>query len=248
MRVSQKTYRLHSPTNFAQYQAIAEASNNPNIFPEIFSSVKGIVFLGTPFRGTEQSLSQGKILRAAEIKYAGIAPVQPAILSTLNPENETLGDVIGGFFRAYQNAGRPPPAMCCFFETKPANVWGIVKEQRQKVRISSYAWKGRSLTFSQVILVNKSSGCLDMADNHQLYRTHFDMNKFGHPADTEYIQVSKKISELVGPEVISNEPHSRRHSHQAVPSAVHQLRPGHEPEDGEADNVRPGLPLLRDCD
>jgi len=47
--------------------------------------------------------------------------------------------------------------------------------------------------------VSESSGCLDLSDStakYSLSRTHFDMNKFGRPAEEDFETVKDVLSKM----------------------------------------------------
>jgi len=48
--------------------------------------------------------------------------------------------------------------------------------------------------------VDETAGCLDWAENISMERTHFNMNKFGHPEEEEYQNVLDEIMKMMAPE------------------------------------------------
>jgi disulfide oxidoreductase YuzD len=89
------------------------------------TSTTGILFLGTPFRGANQELSQGAILQAARRQY-GDDLVQKQSLKILRPENEDLSDLMDCFNSIQQEAYMPN--MICFYEEIVSDIGKSGKE------------------------------------------------------------------------------------------------------------------------
>ena len=96
----------------------------------MLQSIVGLVFFGTPFRGSK-SLSQTEMLAAA---YKEHHPdfVQPEVLNILEPGNEFLQELVKRFSK--MRAKSPRLDVACFFELKPSNVGAIVGGQNRIVR------------------------------------------------------------------------------------------------------------------
>src|SRR5437868_5185587 len=52
-------------------QTLVDAHTERKRWPGIYDSTVGLIFLGTPFRGTHDSLSRGEILRRAQELFTG---------------------------------------------------------------------------------------------------------------------------------------------------------------------------------
>jgi hypothetical protein len=174
--------------------------------------------MGTPFRGAEGSLSQGQILRFAQIAASENAerkePVNGDILEILRPENESLMAILTHFLALWR---AELPLCICFYETKPSNVWGIVQERRD-----------------EEFIVNRASGTLDFATNLPLWRDHFGMNKFSDPSEDEFVTVSNEIKKLVA-EAHDIAAFRRKHR----PKRRWRKPSSHEPVNGQAKMVEP---------
>jgi hypothetical protein len=98
-------------------------------FPRISSSTTGMVFMGTPHRGTGKALqTQGQLYKAI---VAANLDVEDSILLTLEEGNETLVDVVNEFTRLIH--GQPPVKIFSFFEQKSTAVGAIVNDDSIRV-------------------------------------------------------------------------------------------------------------------
>ena len=113
-------------------QALIEAKWNGDEWPGIFKSTTGLLFLGTPFRGTG-GLSVSEMLLRAERIY-GDHQVQGAILNILTPGNETLLDLIDTFFKQTRQEDHKA-LIACFYELKASNVGRFVGGTQMEVSI-----------------------------------------------------------------------------------------------------------------
>jgi hypothetical protein len=102
-----------------------------NEWPGIFASTTGLIFLGTPFRGTEK-MSQVEMLAAAQREYSQ-DQIQTEVLKILEPGNEFLQDVVDQFGKTRRLAHRAQVA--CFYELKSSNVGRIVGKSDRTVSL-----------------------------------------------------------------------------------------------------------------
>ncbi|KAG9657518.1 hypothetical protein KCV03_g10181, partial [Aureobasidium melanogenum] len=158
-------------------KALRQALDNQGKWPGVFTSTTGLVFFGTPFRGTE-GMKQSEMVQAALSQYS--ANVQGESLRILGPGDEFLQEVVDKFLETRSRSH--PARVACFYETKSSNVGAIVGGvARQK------------------FVVNESSGCLDHTDSVEKYplaRTHFDINKFGKVTEPSYKLEHERIELL----------------------------------------------------
>ncbi|KAE9966187.1 hypothetical protein EG328_009103 [Venturia inaequalis] len=177
-------------------KALRQAFDNTREWPGIFMSTAGLIFFGTPFRGTE-GMKQSEMIKAALSEYRP-DQVYGDSLGMLVPGDEFLQDTVDRFLetRPHQN----PAPIACFYETKSSNVGAIVGGSDKKE-----------------FVVNAASGCLDRSDSVKKYplaRTHFDINKFGKASEPSYKAVRRVITEMVktAPDLLlarSQSPYSR---------------------------------------
>lgn len=112
-------------------QAYNVAKANTDDYPGIAASTAGMIFLGTPHRGTGRALhSQGQIYQA--IVSRAQCETQEGILKTLEEGNETLVDVVREFTRLV-NVGSRKMDIFCFFEQQSTIVGKIVRDDSIRV-------------------------------------------------------------------------------------------------------------------
>ncbi|KAF2014520.1 hypothetical protein BU24DRAFT_371229, partial [Aaosphaeria arxii CBS 175.79] len=160
-------------------KALVEARHHEIDWPDVFASTTGLIFLGTPFRGTDE-MSQTEMLEAARREYEE-DDIQPEILRILEPGNEILQDVVESFGKTRRLEKKA--LVACFYELKPCNVGKIVGNQKRTQ-----------------FVVNKSSGCLDISEGMEhvsLSRTHFDMNKFGKSSEEDFQMMAAVVKKMV---------------------------------------------------
>ena len=99
-------------------------------WPAIFASVTGVVFMGTPHRGTGSITSSGLL-------YAAIASdpslrVDGTVLKALEYGNDVLMDVLDEFI-CLCNALTPGMSLCCFFEQRRTCVGRVIGNMELEV-------------------------------------------------------------------------------------------------------------------
>jgi hypothetical protein len=90
-------------------------------YPNIYDSTVGLIFFGTPFRGTA-TLTIG-IVELAEQKF-GKHQVLGKALRTSEEDDEALTGLVDGYLRT--TIGGIKPIIACFWERSPTNVAKIV--------------------------------------------------------------------------------------------------------------------------
>ncbi|KAK4158894.1 hypothetical protein QBC43DRAFT_273523 [Cladorrhinum sp. PSN259] len=161
------------------------AKANDDDYPGVAASTAGIVFMGTPHRGTGGALhSQGKIYDTIAKKAPHIK-IQHNILQTIEGNNEILIDVVRQFSRV-SNVDSTRIQIFCFFETKATIVGAIVGDDS-----------------IEEFVVDEQSGSLHGHRNQGLPLDHFNLNKFTGPQDGNYtavrfqlVKMAKKAAEL----------------------------------------------------
>lgn len=111
-------------------QALRIAFDSARKWPGIFLSTAGLIFFGTPFRGTE-GMKQSEMVAAALSKYRP-DQVEGESLRILVPGDEFLQDTVDRFLESRLES--PPAPVACFYETKSSNVGAIVGGLVKKVR------------------------------------------------------------------------------------------------------------------
>ncbi|KAH7085259.1 hypothetical protein BKA63DRAFT_499273 [Paraphoma chrysanthemicola] len=154
-------------------RALNLAKMQQNEYPGVFDSSVGIVFLGTPHRGT-QSFTRSSALFAAIAASSDVGrKLETEILKSLASEDGGLLDVTDDFVSICTD-GRP--MITCFFEQRPSKLGKIV---------------GRDDI--DEFVVDRKSATLDGHRKYGLESDHFSLNKFDGPNNSNYIQVLAEI-------------------------------------------------------
>ncbi|OAP55707.1 hypothetical protein AYL99_09859 [Fonsecaea erecta] len=153
-------------------QAIVDASRNRSEFTPVAESTVGVVFLGTPHRGSPAA-SWGALL-------ASLAPpslvTEDRILRDLEQQSDTLTDRLHHF--SSWLFAESVPVMCCFEQLKTnygarLGPLGILVPPR--------------------LVVPESSACIDGHPKMSLHTDHLKINKFYGPEDPSFQLVYPQI-------------------------------------------------------
>lgn len=138
------------------------------VFQGLFDSVSGILFFGTPHRGSAAASQLKTIARVTEI--AGLGRVNKSLLHELAPSSETLQQINGDFIRHIAHALE----VVSFYETQPSTI----------VR-----------TF---FVVDRDSAILAIPNEHTiaLQATHANLCKYPTANEPNYKIVSSSIRRL----------------------------------------------------
>ena len=98
--------------------------------PGIFKSTSGILFLGTPHRGTGKITSQSMMYSI--IAQDPQCPIEPAVLESLKSESDVLIDVRNDFMKLCTRE-EVAISIVCFFEQKSTNVGSIIGAENMNV-------------------------------------------------------------------------------------------------------------------
>ncbi|KAH3999857.1 hypothetical protein HBH64_072750 [Parastagonospora nodorum] len=154
-------------------RALNLAKMQQDAYPGVFDSTVGIVFLGTPHRGT-QSFTQDSALFAAIAASSDLSrKLETGVLESIASDNGALLDVTDDFVRLCIGGG---PLITCFFEQRPSKLGKIVG----KDDIDEF-------------IVDQKSATLDGRRKYGLELDHFSLNKFDGPTNPNYVQVRGEI-------------------------------------------------------
>ena len=109
-----------------------DAHTEQKRWPGVYHSAVGLVFLGTPFRGTHDSLSQGEILKRAQELFTASA-VYGENLEILRARGESLIDLVDLYHRIARQS--TVPRVACFYEQKESDVSRIVDKDYTEVGV-----------------------------------------------------------------------------------------------------------------
>lgn len=158
-------------------KTLLNARSQQSEYPNIFRSVVGCVFLGTPFRGTK---SKGKALLVAGVaKKLGLG-VPSDLIKLLDEDSEILEDLLSKFSTLARESHM---RIFCFFEQHPSDLTDLI-------------YKGPHPKFEEVIVEQKSAH-IDGHPAIQLAANHFELNKFNGPKDGKFLAVADEIKATV---------------------------------------------------
>ncbi|KAH7161129.1 hypothetical protein EDB81DRAFT_943854 [Dactylonectria macrodidyma] len=149
-------------------------ANSENEFRNITTSVAGVVFLGSPLRGT-------KLHFLPQLLTTIMSPAgsHGGVIEELAYDNPGLRDKLHDFCRMLNTLSIPAS---CFFELYESD-YG-----RRKQKMFSGIIKG--------IVVDETSACIPGHNRISLQADHFDMNKFSDPKNRSFLSVSDEIRKM----------------------------------------------------
>lgn len=103
-------------------KALLTAQLHQNDYPNIFMSVVGCVFLGTPFQGTK---SQHKATVLAEMAQTVGLGVNSGLVKLLEEDSQTLKDLLDDFVALAKEAGM---RLFCFFEQHESDMMKLLSK------------------------------------------------------------------------------------------------------------------------
>lgn len=103
-------------------------------FDAISRSTIGVIFLGTPFRGTSPELHEVTLVRIAAASDAGVSTTHELAKFLQNNDNDRgeLDELVQKFFKIKDHKMYRFPVIC-FYETLQTNLSSIIKRLPQKV-------------------------------------------------------------------------------------------------------------------
>ncbi|KAI9695891.1 MAG: hypothetical protein M1836_006008 [Candelina mexicana] len=161
--------------------ALVSAKLHEEDYPSIIRSIAGVVFLGTPHRGSN---SQSKASVIASIASAVSLGEHCNLLKVVDKDSEMLADLLHDFTRTVNTLSIP---LFCFFEQHKSDVAKVLKFKGSKMLMPSV----------KDTVVDEQSGCLDGYPKLGLSTEHFRMNRFSDPEDSNYRLVCEEIVRLV---------------------------------------------------
>lgn len=113
-------------SNFS-LQTLVSAKLHEEDYPAIIRSVAGVVFLGTPRRGSN---SQSKASVLASIASSMALGEHSNLLKVLDKDSEILADLLHDFTRTVNTVAIP---LFCFFEQHKSDIAKVVKFKGAKM-------------------------------------------------------------------------------------------------------------------
>ena len=158
-------------------KALLTAQLRQNDYPNIFMSVVGCIFLGTPFRGTKSQTKAAILAEMAETLGVG---VNSGLLRMLEEGSETLKDLLSDFSALARESNMQ---LFCFFEQHASDLMTLFFKGSHPKR--------------KELVVDEDSAHIDGYRTGALAADHFALNKFNGPKDGRYIAVSGEIKAAV---------------------------------------------------
>ncbi len=158
-------------------KALLAAQLRQSDYPNIFMSVVGCIFLGTPFRGTK---SQSKATLLAEMAETVGLGVNSGLLRILEEESEILKDLLSDFSALARESNMQ---LFCFFEQHASDLINLIFKGSHPKR--------------KELIVDEDSAHIDGYRTGALAADHFGLNKFTGPKDGRYISVSGEIKNTI---------------------------------------------------
>ncbi|OTA01901.1 hypothetical protein A9Z42_0022420 [Trichoderma parareesei] len=147
-------------------------ANSEDTFKYILKATVGLVFLGTPFRGTKW-----QPLLEAVVNLKAFAGAHNGIPRELDFDEPILLDKLHGFCRLLNKLSIPASCFSELYETDYGRRYGI-----------KGAIKG--------MVVTEASACIPGVERHALQTDHLKINKYCSPLDRSFLAVSATISEM----------------------------------------------------
>lgn len=158
-------------------KTLLNARSQQSEYPNIFRSVVGCVFLGTPFRGTKSK--HKALLVAGIIEKIGLG-VPSDLIKLLDEDSEILEDLLSKFSMLARESHM---RIICFFEQHPSDLTDLI-------------YKGPHPKLEEVIVEQKSAH-IDGHPAFELAADHFELNKFTGPKDGRFLAVADEIKATV---------------------------------------------------
>jgi hypothetical protein len=112
----------HLPTDTAS-KALILAKMHGSKYPSLFDSCVGVVFLGTPHRGSGSFTRESSLLTAIAASSDLYGSLETGVLETMTSQSGSLLDVADDFITLCVEGG---PKVACFFEQRSSKLGKVV--------------------------------------------------------------------------------------------------------------------------
>ncbi|KAI9747383.1 MAG: hypothetical protein M1835_002128, partial [Candelina submexicana] len=171
----------HSFGGIVVEKGLVLANSHGSKYQQLVKITAGVIFLGTPHRGSKSQPWGNLIAKSAAA--AGFS--DRGLLKDLDLESDTLRDLVHYFTSI---VGRNSIPVVCFFELYETDFG-----RRLPGVGLALSWSGTG----ESMIVDESSGTIPGLDRLALQTDRFKINKFGKADDPTYISVSRYIVELL---------------------------------------------------
>lgn len=156
---------------------------------QIFTSTKGIVFLGTPHSGTDALATWAKGLA---LTLGALKQTNPRILETLRASSELLYRIQTAFHNLVRDSrkkNREEIEITCFFEEKPVRNCSVVSQAS-----CTHDWNQLRLRLTDYMqIVTKHSASLAGYQATGLHYNHMDMTRFSDSSEAGFLAVTADL-------------------------------------------------------
>ncbi|KAH0489937.1 hypothetical protein TgHK011_001426 [Trichoderma gracile] len=147
-------------------------ANSEDTFKYLVKATVGLIFLGTPFRGTKWQPFLESV-----VNLKTFAGSHDGIPRELGFDEPILLDKLHGFCRLLNKLSMPASCFTELYETDYGRRYGV---------------KG----VIKGMVVTEASACIPGVERHGLQTDHLKINKFASPSDRSFLTVSTTISEM----------------------------------------------------
>ncbi|MCJ1357990.1 MAG: hypothetical protein MMC33_007988 [Icmadophila ericetorum] len=179
--LSSATHRIHRTLLWWHRHRKVSAKLHEEDYPCVIRSTVGVIFLGTPHRGSN---SQSKASVIASIASAVLLGEHSSLLKVVEKDSEVLADLLHDFTRTVNTVSIP---LFCFFEQHKSDVGKILKFKGSKMLMPSI----------KDTVVDENSGCLDGYPKLGLASDHFHLNRYPNAEDSNYRLVVEEVMRFV---------------------------------------------------
>ncbi|KAG6359754.1 hypothetical protein INS49_010806 [Diaporthe citri] len=170
----------HCYGGIVMQQAYLTSKRHASAYPGIYDAITGIIFLGTPFQGSNiahiSTLRENyRVISQQNLQF------KDDLLQTLERGNEILVDTVADFTREVK-LRTAPPEIFCFYERRPTNMALILGLK----------------DITKEFVADESSSTLPGYERRGLALDHFSMNKFYNNEDYHYISVVDELVKMAG--------------------------------------------------
>ncbi|KAI8632705.1 hypothetical protein F5Y19DRAFT_471874 [Xylariaceae sp. FL1651] len=167
-------------------KALIQASIRHNDYSHILDATSAIMFLGTPFRGSNGTTAAQTRVTVAR---AMGGDTNENLLKVLTREDGILEETRERFAELMLDHFDGSQRMVFFHETRPTEVAKAIIPQSY---LEMSPWKSLS-TFSKIMLVDRDSACIDTWPREAINKNHTMLNKFRGPEDGDFKVVLRWI-------------------------------------------------------
>ncbi|KAI9673166.1 MAG: hypothetical protein M1817_003028 [Caeruleum heppii] len=180
--------RLVRRTDTALNIASARLHDPDHLYRSIFSSTRGILFLGTPHGGSSYAAA-GRF----SARLATVLGSRTELFDFIDPGSHLLSELNDTFLRSYSDCG-----IFCFFEAQPpTNSLGLRQPLVSRSLSTNGAIRRRTLNGHRAQVVEKAAAIIPGRPHEVLNLDHMALNKFVSEHDQNYQKVSQVVTQLV---------------------------------------------------